>query len=113
MFYCLGALSYAELGIVIPYSGGEIAYYVHSFGPLHAFFGPLLGFLFGWTSVLLLKPSSMAILALTFAKYVVLPFWELRENPEGLEDCTGTYEEFSEKLVAAVCICKFLAIRAS
>ncbi|CAG0894785.1 unnamed protein product [Darwinula stevensoni] len=99
--FAIGALSYAELGIVIPYSGGEIAYYVHSFGPLHHFFGPLLGFLFGWTSVLLLKPSSLAILTLTFAKYVVLPFWELRKEDGS---CDGNSEELSEKLVAALCI---------
>src|ERR1700686_3927449 len=37
-----GALAYAELGAAIPEAGGEYAY-------LRRAFGPVWGFLFGWT----------------------------------------------------------------
>src|SRR3982751_168483 len=37
-----GALTYAELGAVRPYSGGEHVY-------VRDAYGPLWGFLFGWT----------------------------------------------------------------
>ena len=87
-----------------------MAYFLHSFGPLHQFFGPLLGFLYGWTAVLLFRPSSMAIVSLTFAKYVVFPFSELREDGG---ECPWDYGELSEKLVAAICLGTSLSILAS
>ena len=58
-----GALSYAELGTMIPLSGAEYAYLLHAFGPLPAF-------LFSWTAVIVLKPSLVAIICLAFGAYV-------------------------------------------
>ncbi len=66
-------MSYCEIGTLIPKSGGEYAYFLEAFGPLHAFLGPLPAFLFAWVVVFLLKPSSLAILSLSFAKYLTLP----------------------------------------
>lgn len=59
-----GALSYLELGLAIPKSGAEYAY-------LRGAFGPLPAFLFAWTTVLVNKPSALAIILLTFASYVI------------------------------------------
>ncbi|KAK9350950.1 amino acid permease-domain-containing protein [Lipomyces doorenjongii] len=58
-----GAASYAELGSAIPLNGGAQAY-------LHHIFGPLPAFLFAWTAITVLKPGSMAIIAIVFAEYI-------------------------------------------
>jgi len=59
-----GALSYLELGLAIPLSGCEHAY-------LKASYGELPAFLFSWTTVLVNKPASLAIILLTFAGYTL------------------------------------------
>ena len=48
-----GALTYAELGAVRPFSGGEYVYVRDAYGPLP-------GFLYGWTWFLIAKPASIA-----------------------------------------------------
>ncbi len=48
-----GALSFAELGAMIPEAGGEYAY-------LRRGFGPVWGFLFGWMHSIVGRPSSLA-----------------------------------------------------
>ncbi|KAF9892171.1 hypothetical protein FE257_002577 [Aspergillus nanangensis] len=59
-----GAASYAELGGAIPLNGGAQVY-------LAKIFGELMGFLFTWCAVLVLKPGSAAIIAIIFGEYVV------------------------------------------
>ena len=68
-----GAISYCEIGTMIPQSGGEYIYYLEAFGPLHKFFGPIAAFLYAWVTVFLLKPCTSAILSLSFAKYLLSP----------------------------------------
>jgi len=48
-----GALTYAELGAMKPQAGGEYVY-------VRDAYGPLLGFLYGWTWFLIAKPGSIA-----------------------------------------------------
>jgi basic amino acid/polyamine antiporter, APA family len=48
-----GALTYAELGSVRPFAGGEYVYVRDAYGPLPAF-------LYGWTWFLIAKPASIA-----------------------------------------------------
>ena len=48
-----GALTYAELGAVRPLAGGEYVYVRDAYGPLP-------GFLYGWTWFLIAKPASIA-----------------------------------------------------
>uniref|UniRef100_A0A8C2WS12 b(0,+)-type amino acid transporter 1 n=1 Tax=Cyclopterus lumpus TaxID=8103 RepID=A0A8C2WS12_CYCLU len=64
----LGALCYAELGTMITKSGGEYSYLTEAFGPL-------LAYLYSWTTVMVLKPSSFAIITLSFAEYAANPFY--------------------------------------
>lgn len=59
-----GAASFAELGGAIPLNGGAQIY-------LSKIFGELLGFLFTWCAVLVLKPGSAAIISIIFGEYVV------------------------------------------
>src|SRR6266567_4635025 len=48
-----GALTYAELGAMKPQAGGEYVY-------IRDAYGPLAGFLCGWTWTVVVKPSSLA-----------------------------------------------------
>jgi amino acid transporter len=62
-----GAASYAELGGAIPLNGGAQVY-------LAKIFGELMGFLFTWSAVCVLKPGSAAIVAIIFGEYTVRAF---------------------------------------
>lgn len=62
-----GASSFAELATAIPLNGGAQAYLQYSLGPLW-------GFLYSWTAIVALKPSSGAIIATIFGEYVVRVF---------------------------------------
>jgi basic amino acid/polyamine antiporter, APA family len=58
-----GALAYAELGTMIPATGGEYVYLRESYGPLWAF-------LCGWTLFFTTLTASVAWLAINFANYL-------------------------------------------
>ncbi|HTH69626.1 MAG TPA: amino acid permease, partial [Rhodanobacter sp.] len=63
----VGALCYAELGARRPQAGGTYVY-------LREAFGPLAGFLFGWTMLLVIYSGSTAAVATIFASYTVAAF---------------------------------------
>src|SRR5438045_5944804 len=48
-----GAVTYAQLGAMKPEAGGEYVY-------IRDAYGPLAGFLCGWTWTIVVKPSSLA-----------------------------------------------------
>jgi APA family basic amino acid/polyamine antiporter len=58
-----GALAYAELGTMIPATGGQYVYLRESYGPLWAF-------LCGWTLFFTTLTASVAWLAINFATYL-------------------------------------------
>ena len=70
----LGALAFAELGTLVPKSGGEYSYFLAAFKNLHPFWGEVPSFLSAWTSILILLPASNSVVFLTFAEYVCQPF---------------------------------------
>jgi APA family basic amino acid/polyamine antiporter len=57
----LGAFVYAELAAHIPATGGEYAY-------LSRTYGPLAGFLFGWTTLLVVQAGGLAAVSIVFAR---------------------------------------------
>jgi basic amino acid/polyamine antiporter, APA family len=55
-FSFFGAVTYAQLGAMKPQSGGEYVY-------IRDAYGPLAGFLTGWTWTVVVKPSSLAAIS--------------------------------------------------
>jgi len=65
----IGALSYGELAAAMPRAGGQYVY-------LRESLGPLAGFLYGWTMLLVIQTATIAAVAIAFAKFTaVLAPW--------------------------------------
>jgi APA family basic amino acid/polyamine antiporter len=62
------ALSYGELAAMMPRAGGQYVY-------LREAYGPLWGFLYGWTLFLVIQTGTIAAVAVAFSRYlgVLLP----------------------------------------
>jgi APA family basic amino acid/polyamine antiporter len=58
----VGALTIAELAAMFPRSGGIYVFIREGYGPLPAF-------LFGWTELLVIRPSALGAIAVLFAEY--------------------------------------------
>ncbi len=61
-FALAGAMSYGELGAALPQAGGDYVY-------LRLAYGPLAGFLIGWTSLTIGFGAAIAASAVSFASY--------------------------------------------
>jgi APA family basic amino acid/polyamine antiporter len=59
-----GAFIYAELAARMPLTGGEYAY-------LREAYGPLVAFLYGWATLLVVQTGGMAAVSVTFARYAL------------------------------------------
>src|ERR1700687_3693416 len=59
----IGALSYAELAAMMPHAGGQYVY-------LRESYGPLWGFLYGWTLFLVIQTGTIAAVGVAFAKFL-------------------------------------------
>ena len=82
-----GALCYAELGTMLPHSGGEYSYLLEGFGDLQRHVGPIPAFLFAWINVVVLKPAQVAIIALAFAIYCTEPFYDVCNASSYAQKC--------------------------
>lgn len=69
----IGALSYGELAAMMPSVGGQYVY-------LRESYHPLIGFLFGWTTFLVIQCGSIAAVAVGFAKFSGVIFPWVSEN---------------------------------
>lgn len=66
----IGALSYGELAAMMPHAGGQYVY-------LREALGPLWGFLYGWTMLLVIQTGTIAAVGIAFAKFtgVIFPWF--------------------------------------
>merc|ERR1719150_390395 len=87
LYSMIGAYCYAELGLLIRKPGGDYTYILDSLGPF-------IGFVRLWAECLIVRPCTITIVALTFAKYSVKLLFPECEPPDD-----------SVRMLAAVCIC--------
>ncbi|XP_064620106.1 b(0,+)-type amino acid transporter 1-like isoform X2 [Lineus longissimus] len=95
------SFAYAELGTLIRRQGGDYTYILQGLKGFHKFFGPLPAFLFLWMK-LVTGPATVAIAALSFARYIVFPFFP---------DCDTPL--YVIRIVAAFCILSVVLINMS
>ena len=69
----IGALSYGELASMMPHVGGQYVF-------LREAYHPLIGFLFGWTTFLVIQCGTIAAVAVAFAKFSGVLFPWISEN---------------------------------
>lgn len=75
---------------MISKSGADYAYIMETFGPF-------LAFIRLWVECMIVRPCSQAIVALTFAVYVLKPFYPDCDPPDS-----------AERMLAVTCICKYI-----
>ncbi len=100
----MGAVTYGELAAMMPKAGGQYVY-------LREAFGPLFGFLYGWTLFLVIQTGTIAAVAVAFGKFlgVFVPWISEQHILINL----GAYTVFghttaltvsSEQLIAILCL---------
>jgi basic amino acid/polyamine antiporter, APA family len=99
----IAALSYGELAAMMPHAGGQYVY-------LRESFGPLAGFLYGWTLFLVIQTGTAAAVAVAFAKFlgVFVPSISAKYYLMG----SGRIGLTTQQLVAIVVIALLSAINA-
>lgn len=69
----IGALTYAELAAMMPNAGGQYVF-------LREAYGPVWGFLYGWTCFLVIQTGFIAAVSIAFAKFLGVLVPELSES---------------------------------
>ncbi len=84
----VGALSYGELAAMMPHAGGQYVY-------LREAYGPLVGFLYGWTLFTVIQTGTIAAVAVAFGKFtaVIVPACDASFHvgpvPVSAQQCLG------------------------
>ncbi len=75
IFSFFGAVTYAELGAMKPQAGGEYVY-------IRDAYGPLAGFLTGWTWTVIIKPTSLAAISTGIVRLLTnFPYFAFLSHP--------------------------------
>lgn len=96
-----GALTYSELGAALPHAGGEYVY-------LREAYGPMLGFLCGWTYFLVINPGSIAAMAIGLIHYLQ-PFWPAADSGRAILK-TSFFEVSTRQFLAVAIVILFSVI---
>jgi APA family basic amino acid/polyamine antiporter len=109
----LGAFCYAELGAAMPEAGGEYVY-------LSRGLGPVWGFLYGWTSALIMRPGSAATIAAGLLRFtgfllpsVVTPIftWHIPRPFQPYQFTLTASQPLAAAVVAAVTAINYFGVR--
>lgn len=105
VFALAGALSYSELGINFPSSGGEYVYLSHAFGPEW-------GFMTGWVSFFAGFSAPIAAAALAFSDYLGYFFPVLKQANAAIVIGSGSFtlRLGAGQIAASVLIAAFTAL---
>jgi len=100
-----GALTYSELGAMFPRAGGQYHF-------LKEAYGPLWGFLFGWTAFFIIMSGGIATLAVGFGEYLgaFLPFFSTQHVLASLSLGSWTWSLSGGQLAGAAAIVLLSAI---
>lgn len=98
----LAALSYGELAAAMPRAGGQYVF-------LRESFGPLFGFLYGWTLFLVIQTGTIAAVVVAFAKFLGL-FLPWISASKILVPLPFGYSVSSQQLVAIFVIALLTAV---
>ena len=87
-----GGLCYIELALLIPKTGGEYVYILegYSFKKRNKWtelLGSLMAFLYTWTAITVIRPTSTSIIVLTCSRYLIRPIYIDCDIPEGVVKC--------------------------
>jgi len=94
-----GALTYAELGAMKPQAGGEYVYVRDAYGPLG-------GFLYAWTTLLITKPASIATITAGFVRILgTFPVFAFFSHPIVTRPLVVSYGQ-----LAAIAAAVFISI---
>ena len=80
----LGCACYAELGTMIPESGGEYSYILRVYGKVPAY-------LYSWTFCLVINSGGMAIISLVTGQYAMKPFYIDGNPPDILSKAVAVF----------------------
>lgn len=91
----IAALSYGELAAMMPKAGGQYVY-------LKEAYNPIVGFLFGWTTFMVIQTGLIAAVAIAFAKYTaeLIPFF----NEKNILFSIGSFSVNHSQLLALALI---------
>src|SRR5215472_6750520 len=103
-----GVVTYAELGTMFPKAGGQYHFLKEAYGPLH-------GFLFGWTSFLVIQSGAIAYLAVASADCLgaFLPFFRSSHEVAAFPLGVTTLHVSGSQIGAAVAIAFLSAVNYS
>ncbi len=95
-----GALSYGELAAAMPKAGGQYVYIKEAFGPLY-------GFMYGWTLFAVIQTGTIAAVGVAFAKFTGV-FFPVISGNNYLVD--AGFLKISTQQVLAVLLIIFLSL---
>jgi APA family basic amino acid/polyamine antiporter len=100
-----GALTYGELGAMYPRAGGLYHY-------IREAYGPLWGFLYGWTAFLVIMSGGIAALGVAFGEYLgsFLPFFSTGNVLLAVPLGSWTWKVSGGQMAAALAILALTAV---